>query len=332
MSRVVAARFAVPFYLRLPLGLFAAWEPETGVCAILNFRRLGDLSFGGTSSLVSENSLIDSYEPRPFETPEHQILMTCVLANGSEIPTLRISTGAGPSFTELRSYSELVVFFVLDSPVPELNQLTSRVEAAANNLIDIYRAATQDPFVRRVDFELDMFIVAFSFGVVPASLAGRSPFVPGPIAGSDIHPGCGWIAAFPLRAAASLRSGLHCANRPEGEKHHVAVLEAETAVEVFVARRLLQLAAAAGSSEADVIQRMENPRDLGLLKARIRMLDDLIVSYRQGKKLAVADRFVASAAYRDWEENLYRLRNRITHAGLRDVTFDMAKAAVGAGK
>lgn len=75
MPQVVAARFAVPFYLRLPVGLLAGWEPETGVCAILNFRRLGDLSFAGVSSLVSEASLIDSYDQRPFEIPEHQILI-----------------------------------------------------------------------------------------------------------------------------------------------------------------------------------------------------------------------------------------------------------------
>jgi hypothetical protein len=49
------------------------------------------------------------------------------------------------------------------------------VEVATNHLIDIYRATTQDPFVRRVDFELDIFVVAFSFGSVPAPLVGRPP-------------------------------------------------------------------------------------------------------------------------------------------------------------
>src|SRR5882762_4851300 len=58
MTQVVAARLAVPFYLRLPAGFFVAWEPETGSCLVLNFRRIGELSFAGTSTLVSERSLI----------------------------------------------------------------------------------------------------------------------------------------------------------------------------------------------------------------------------------------------------------------------------------
>jgi hypothetical protein len=246
--------------------------------------------------------------------------------------------------------------------VVELKALTGRVEMAANHLIDIYRATTQDPFVRRVDFELDMFVVAFNFGIVPAALVGRPAaeilrniqqiqfsqelkdhrFHYRLNTWEDLFPGPLLDQAFTRVVAGLLPSRyelpLHydlvfaAQSALKARNYHVAVLEAETAVEVFVARRLLQLAAAAGSSEIDVTRRMEDPRDLGLLKARIRMLDDLIVSYRKGKNLGAVNRFVGSNAYRDWEENLYRLRNRITHAGLRAVTFDIARAAIGAGK
>ena len=112
----------------------------------------------------------------------------------------------------------------------------------------------------------------------------------------------------------------------------MAVLEAETAFEVFIARRLRQLAVSAGSSDEGVTKRFENPRDLGLLKARIRELDRLIVAYRTAKGLPTVSRFGDSSTHQTWEEDLYRLRNRIVHSGLRAITFDMARNAIGAGK
>jgi hypothetical protein len=227
------------------------------------------------------------------------------------------------------------------------------VEVATNHLIDIYRATTQDPFVRRVDFELDIFVVAFSFGSVPAPLVGRPPeeilrnvqqvqfsgdlkdhrfhyrintwedLFPGPVLDQEFVQVI--AALLPSRYELPLHYDLVFTAQAalKARSYQVAVLEAETALEVFVARRLLQLAAAAGSVEADVTRRMEDPRDLGLLKSRIRALDDLIVSYRQARTLNPVDRFSSSHAYRDWEHNLYRIRNRIIHAGLRAVTFDM---------
>lgn len=361
-KKIVASRFSIPFYLRLPTGFLLGWEPEAGVCAILPFRRLGEVSFSSACSLTSPAEVLDSYGSPIVETPEHEMLMTCQLANGLEIPTLKIKTGAAGGFHELRSYSELVVFVLVAGPLPPLREIAVRVAAATNHLIDIYRAVTQDPFVRRLDFDLDLFVIDYSFGVVGSALAEGSPIeifrgiesvsfsaaledhrfqyrlntwedlFPGPVLEHQ------FIQTLATMLPRQYELPLHydlifrAQSELKARNYHIAVLEAETAFEVYVAALLLRIVEANGGARADVLSQMEDPSKLGLLKRRLRRLDELIKGYRSSKGLPAVPAFVGSQGFRDWEDQLYKLRNRITHGGLRMVSFDDARLGISAGK
>ena len=114
--------------------------------------------------------------------------------------------------------------------------------------------------------------------------------------------------------------------------YHVAVLEAETAFEVYVADLLLRLKVQQGQDRSQLLAEMENPGHLGLLSQRLRGLDEAATAYCGSSGLPPWVPFVGSPVYATWRSALYDLRNRIVHGGYRQTTFEEAKAAIVSGK
>jgi hypothetical protein len=114
--------------------------------------------------------------------------------------------------------------------------------------------------------------------------------------------------------------------------YHVAVLEAETAFEVYVARKVEQVLTASGSTNADILKDFEDPRKLGLLSQRLQKLDHAAAQLREQRGFPKLPPFIGSSAHEAWKRDLYELRNKIVHEGRRPVTFDEAKTAIAAGK
>ena len=114
--------------------------------------------------------------------------------------------------------------------------------------------------------------------------------------------------------------------------YHIAILEAETAFEVYIANILLEALVALGVAKNQVLADMEDPKKIGLLNQRLSKLDTVVDEYRRARGLAVVKSFVNSETHTEWKNHLYKLRNKIVHEGWCLATFDLAKRGIAACK
>jgi hypothetical protein len=232
-----------------------------------------------------------------------------------------------------------------------------------NHFLGLYRLVTQDPWVVPIDHELDLYLIDNATGAVPKHLQGMPadevllhldaiPFATDIGARrqytyrlntlEDLFPGEVMDKAHLDTFAAALRDPydvplhydlvLWAQVQLKRRNYHVAVLEAETAFEVYVADVLVRLKETLGEMRTQILADMDDPRRLGLLAQRLRALDTAAATYLTGKGLPAWAPFIKSAAHAEWKDALYALRNRVVHGGYRQVTFDEAKRGIVAGK
>lgn len=106
------------------------------------------------------------------------------------------------------------------------------------------------------------------------------------------------------------------------------MLDAQSAFESFVAVLIVEELGRRGLSAQQVEHEMTYPQSLHSLAPRLKELDVIAKVSAAGGAFAP---FAKSAAYVRWKDDLYRLRNRIVHTGLREVSFDSAKRGLVAG-
>ena len=143
---ILASRFDLPFYLRLPSSIFLTWDPESSAAAVLPRQRLGHVAFSRTTDLVPESTLLDAPSPSPYSAPAHEVLMTCQTNGYGEVPTLRIDTSPTGGFTELRPYTEITVFVaVSDADQTRDRKQKPRLMKILNHFVSIYRLSAPWP-------------------------------------------------------------------------------------------------------------------------------------------------------------------------------------------
>lgn len=367
MKWVVAARLPVPFCLRLPPQLFLSWDPEASVCGILSFRRLGTVSFSNGWTPPPDPSfrpemVIDAYAPPPQEIPAHGMCMVCKTSDEKTIPSLLISTGPRGGFSELRGYSDMIVYVVVENQLGTAEQLNVRVFKALNRFLDVYRAVTQDPYVHRLDPALDVFLVAYRDAIVPAHLDGSSvqeilsrlgdvqhpeggdryrfhyrlntleDLYPGPILEPSILQEIESLAPQKYELPLHYELLFKAQEELKKRRYHIAVLEAETAFEVYIAQTLLAVAVHNGEPQPTVLAAMADYKKLQLLNRRILKLDAAITEHRRAQGLTAMAAFKGSPEYVEWDARLYKPRNEIIHGGRRAMTFTEARDGIEAGK
>lgn len=360
ISEIHSFRFDLPFYLRLPGAVFLVWDPNDRCAGLLPRQRLGEVAFSKTTRLVSEDRLLDARMQAPYVAPRHGVAMVCETPDYGTIPTLRVDTGPDGGCAELRPFTEVFVF--VSDAVASADQLR-RVFAILNNFIGLYRLVTQDPWVTQVDRELDIYLVDRATAVVPEThrevdietlLAqlGNLTFATGADAQrnhsyrlntlEDLFPGKVLDPPFLQALATTARERydmpLHyelvllAQTQLKQRKYRFAVLEAETAFEVYVAELLLAVLTKLGRERSQVLEDLENPRSLGLLSQRLKALDTAASEWRQRTSGVPWVQFVNSQLHADWKSGLYTLRNRVVHAGAHEVTFDDAKRGIEMAK
>ena len=313
---------------------------------------------------IKPQSLLDSPGSPPEGMGYYQWMVTSILGNdnGPDVPTLRLSNGGG--FSELRPYTEITVFTVVtDESTPISETAKSRTFEVLNHFIDVYRLITQDPHVFSLDKKMDLYLVDYSLCKIPQDLTQSDtegilrqidriafPQQIGPTREVDLHV-CTLDDFFPGRIleenhlrelTALLRSRyempLHyeliLTAQVELKQHnyHVAILEAETAFEVYVASTLPKVSVKNGRTEQDVLNEMEYPGPLHMLSQRIKGLDEQIAKYRINRGYSATSPFLQSGTCETWQTDLYKPRNRIIHAGWRSATFESAKKGIAACK
>jgi len=164
-KRILATRFDLPFYLRLPPSGFFTWDPEFTIAAILPCPNVGQVSFSKSTTLIDPAQLLNQTCAPRENTSDHKVLMTCQTEDYGEVPTLHIDNAATGGFSELRTYTEVNIFIVTtESDDARLAVSKARSFEVLNHFIDIYRLVTQDPYVYRVGEEFDTYLVDYCLG------------------------------------------------------------------------------------------------------------------------------------------------------------------------
>ena len=109
--------------------------------------------------------------------------------------------------------------------------------------------------------------------------------------------------------------------------YHVAIIEAETAFEVYVENTLIKIAVELKRKE-ETVKELEYPGSYDQPGKRLKGLDEFISSYRTNNKLKELDNFVGSDQYKEWDIKLYKVRNDVVHGGLRKITFEKTRDAI----
>jgi hypothetical protein len=113
--------------------------------------------------------------------------------------------------------------------------------------------------------------------------------------------------------------------------YRLAIMQAETAVEVHGVHVLTKLMIHYGQTQVEIEQTLENDRRYWGVKDKLRRLDDWTQRYCRDNGHAY-QAFVGSGAFNAWESDLYTKRNSAVHAGANNFTYDEASAGIHAAK
>lgn len=358
-TAVAAVRWELPFLLRLPPHGFPCWEPLYGVAVIVPEPQVGMVQWRRSCDFLPVDAVFAEQAPpqNPRHFPPHNYMQTVVLGDGRELPTLRLDGGPSGGFSEARPYTTAVLFMCLEN-VTDFNEEKTRrrAEEALNSVVRLHRFLTMSPHDRPLSLELDSYCTIVSVAPVPDGLRGPPEQVlrrindlhfgstigkdrmhhiglqswegihPGPpLSGDHLHMFYDGVRG-PVPDDLAVELFLSALRRLDRQDFALAVVDAQSAFETVVADALRAGLRADGLDDATIDSEMTYQGEYDQLVKRLRKLDSIA-----GSASPPGQQFKDSAEESAWKANLYRLRNRVAHGGLRTVTFDAAKAAVSAG-
>jgi len=345
----------LPFPLRLPPHAFLAWEPDEEIALCDPRPLIGELVWKRSSDLLTPERLFSDLGPPNNIFPQHDYILTARLASGEEIPTAKLTQGPNGGFVEPRPYSIINLFLCLrikqDYTTP---RLLERAGLALNNILDIYRFVTMDPLARSVRADLDSYYTIVSIADIPEptkertshealSLIGKLSFgskigenrlhhiglnsFEDLLAGVVLQPEVVRLFVSIVKIQHSLelfhQLFLEAVRRLKRGEHPFAVLDAQSAFESFIAVLTSETLRDQGMTPVAIEAEMALGGKLHLLQHRLRHLDRFAKS--------PASPFLGSTEETNWRRDLYDVRNRIVHGGVRSISFDEARVAIIAG-
>jgi hypothetical protein len=114
-------------------------------------------------------------------------------------------------------------------------------------------------------------------------------------------------------------------------EYRLAIVHAETAVEVHVRNCLVTIMVHYGTAEKDADNLIESNRTYWGVKDKLRRLDDWTNRYCSDSGHAYSA-FLDSALYQRWDSELYAKRNSAVHSGASTFSYDDASRAIGIAK
>lgn len=346
----------LPFPLRLPPEMIPAWEPAEGIAFFDPRPVVGELSWRRTPTLLNRRDVLPDAEPENNWFPDYDYRLTAHRPNGDRVVIAEVRRGAAGGFVEPRQYAIANIFLcVRNKANVDSEELVRRAAEVVNNVLAAYRFVTLDPLVRELRADLDTYYTVISLGDLPplgdvdalTALRAIDHVRFGVELGVSRFHRIGTNSFADLFSPEQLRPEfltifdalvrqpgelelfhkltLSAIRRLKRHEHSLAIFDAQSAFETLVAAILVERLRAAGRTDPDIEQALAVGGALHTLKHRLRELDR--IAQHEGS----TSRFLNSAAEQRWRGTLYRLRNQIAHAGLRDVPFPDAKDAIVAG-
>jgi hypothetical protein len=365
----VSVLLDVPFPISIPNGAYFSFDPVKQVAVIEVSLQEGSRAFFRSRPLQGPTSFaelrdLSSHMQRLDEG--HGYLATSRLPDGNQKATLKLHTGRDGGFSECKYFSHVTVTFLVDdiAIIATGNEVQKRAFEILNPFLDKYRLLNEDyrisPISGTRNFYLAMChtspLTIEERGLTPAELFNRlsnprtffrelghgaanilrtnSYELLGPRSrlSSPIQT---FFDTFvqenyerPLSYSLILES---LANLQRTNDYRLAIIHAETALEVHVVDRLVKLMVDGGMSRTDALSTVVTDRAFWGVKAKIRKLDNYIQSYRSRNGLTFIA-FVGSPLYSPWEADLYSHRNAAVHAGLSSFTYTQAHTGIGTAK
>lgn len=348
----------LPFPVRLPPEAFFIWEPGERVGFLDPRPVVGELNWKRSTSIVSADQIYADVGPPNDVYPTHDYRVTSVLKTGKEITTAVLSAGPTGGFAEVRPFSLINMFLCLRHRREYADDsVVTRAEAAVNNVLEIYRFVSMDPLVRPLNASRDAYYTVVSRGDLPRDLGnvtprqaleeiGRIPFgreigvnrchrigltsfddaVSGPTLSGDNLRVFHDLVIAPHELELFHQLALSAVRRLRRAEHSLAVVDAQSAFESLVAVILSEQLRAAGEDMQDVARLLERGGRFNTLQKRLKELHRMAETQSPG-----GERFLGSSHEERWRRDLYDLRNRVVHEGVRSVSFVVAREAVAAG-
>jgi len=276
------------------------------------------------------------------------------MSSGKNLRSAMLTAGPEGGFSEARPYTVAHLFLCLRNHNDYVSDaLMERAGEALNNALDAYRFVTMDPLARSVRVDHDCYYALISVADVPKHMRKMRPEVllrqidtlpfskvigkgrshrvglnsfddllAGPVIPAEFLRLFGDLALQPSRLELHHHLVLSSIRRLKRREHALAVLDGESAVESLVGVLTFERLAGAGSRE-HAGSEMGPGGAIHSLQRRLEYLDQLARSREESTR-----RFLGSDEETAWRTNLYKLRNRISHEGLRSVSFSEAKAGI----
>ena len=365
----VAVIFDIPFPISVRNRAYLVHDPKKEVaCAELALRE-GSRAFFRNRPITgpaSFENLRKAVQEQQRPRDGYSYIATCVLQDGTEKATLNTYTGVDGGYIECKYYSEVSVTFLADdiSIIDDNHQVFSRVCEIFNPFLDKYRLLNEDYRVTRVSLERNFYLgtchtsplSAKEIKLTPRELFERLQ-IPrtfcrrlgqgasnilrtnsyellgprNPLKGSTLTIFESFIQeeyATPL-SYELIMEALRCLQKLQ--EYRLAIVHAETALEVYISDCLLKLMIDSGMPESQASSMIESDHDYWGIKNRLRKLDYWTEGYCTRNALPF-NAFCASPLYTRWESDLYQKRNSAVHVGAGAFSYDEAYVAIGIAK
>jgi hypothetical protein len=297
---------------------------------------------------------------------DRSYLAVSKLHDGVQKATLNIRTGRDGGYAECKYYSQVSATFLVDdlAVLPLENLVLDRAFEILNPFLDKYRLLNEDYRISRVSRERNFFfaschtstLISEELSLTPRQLferlseprsyltelghgatdiiransyellGPRSPLTQGVL--DFFHEFAKEDYRLPLSYHLILEALGYLQRYRD---YRLAIVNAETAFEVFVVDRLRKVMVDCGVDSAQALSTIETDQAYWGVKRKIRKLDEWTEMHRTRNGLPFTA-FVGTGLYERWNSELYNRRNDAVHAGTNAFSYAQAHAAIGVAK
>jgi hypothetical protein len=365
----IAVLFDVPFPISIPNGSYISYDPMKSIAAITVTLKEGSRAFFRNTAITGPTSFEElrraqQEPPRPREGRSY--IAASRLPDGTQKATLNVNSGTDGGYAECKYYSEVCVTFLSDdlNSIGEQGVIFTRVCEILNPFLEKYQLLNDDYRISPVSLERNFYFATCHTSPLEENERQHDveTLFEGLQAGRTFQHELGHGAANILRANSyELLGPRNQLNGPmlalfadfikekyelplsyelvldalrylqRFRDYRLAIVHAETAVEVHSRSILIKLMMRYGIAETQADTMIDTDRNYWGVKNKLRRLDEWSERYCADNGQAFAA-FVDSVTYQRWETELYGRRNAAVHAGVNSFTYDQASTAIGIAK
>lgn len=365
----IAVSFDIAFPISIPNGTYIVYDPRKEIAAVTVTLREGSRAFFRNRPITGPTSfqeLARAWQEDQRPRQSYSYMAVSQLKDGQRKATLNVHSGIDGGYAECKYYSEVCVTYLDDnlSSIGQEGVVLQRACEILNPFLDKYRLLNEDYRISRVSQERNYYFATchtsplepnertlsakelferlqtprnfrHEIGRGAANILRTNSFEligpRNPLAGVTLQVFSEFIKEnyqLPLSYELVLEALQYLQRVRE---YRLAIVHAETAVEVHGRNLLLTIMVHYGTAELDADNLIESDHRYWGVKNKLRRLDEWTSRYCSENSHAYSA-FVDSALYKRWDSELYAKRNSAVHSGASAFSYDDASSAIGIAK